>query len=135
MVNVEVLPATGTAEKEAALSMIEAIPGNHRVTVGADNAYDTKAFVEESRKRNAQNNKGRRSPIDGRSTRHAGYTESHKKRMRVEEIFGWIKAVDGMRQLRHRGLELVKWMFTMTAAVYNVVHVRNLATAVVGASA
>ena len=140
VVNVEVLPATGTAEREAALSMIEAIPGNHRVTVGADKAYDTKGFVEESRKRNAtphvaQNDKGRRSAIDGRTTRHAGYAQSQKKRKRVEEIFGWIKTVGGMRKLRHRGLELVDWMFTMTAATYNLVRLRNLATAVVGASA
>ena len=140
VVNVEVLPATGTAEREAALSMIEAIPGNHRVTVGADKAYDTKGFVEESRKRNAtphvaQNDKGRRSAIDGRTTRHAGYAQSQKKRKRVEEIFGWIKTVGGMRKLRHRGLELINWMFTLTAATYNLLRLRNLATAVVGASA
>ena len=140
VVNVEVLPATGTAEREAALSMIEAIPGNHSVTVGADKAYDTKGFVEESRKRNAtphvaQNDKGRRSAIDGRTTRHAGYAQSQKKRKRVEEIFGWIKTVGGMRKLRHRGLELINWMFTLTAATYNLLRLRNLATAVVGASA
>ena len=140
VVNVEVLPATGTAEREAAISMIEAIPGGHRVTVGADKGYDTKGFVEESRKRNAtphvaQNNNGRRSAIDGRTTRHAGYAVSQKKRKRVEEIFGWVKTVGGMRKLRHRGLELVGSMFTMTAAAYNLVRMRNLATAVVGASA
>ena len=110
------------------------------MTVGADKGYDTKGFVEESRKRNAtphvaQNNNGRRSAIDGRTTRHAGYAESQKKRKRVEEIFGWIKTVGGMRKLRHRGLELVDWMFTMTAATYNLVRLRNLATAAVGASA
>ena len=140
VVNVEVLPATGTAEREAALEMIEEIPGEHRVTVGADKAYDTKAFVEETRKLNAtphvaQNNKSRKSAIDGRTTRHAGYAESQKKRKRVEEIFGWMKTVGGMRKLRHRGLELVGWMFTMTAAAYNLVRMRNLAPAVEGANA
>jgi transposase len=139
VVNVEVLQANGTAEREAALAMIEAIPGDRRVTVGADKGYDTKAFVEETRNLNAtphvaQNNRGRRSAIDGRTTRHPGYAESQKKRKRVEEIFGWMKTVGGMRKLRHRGLELVGWMFTMTAAAYNLVRIRNLASAVAGAN-
>jgi transposase len=139
VVNVEVLQANGTAEREAALAMIEAIPGDRRVTVGADKGYDTKAFVEETRNLNAtphvaQNNNGRRSAIDGRTTRHPGYAESQKKRKRVEEIFGWMKTVGGMRKLRHRGLELVGWMFTMTAAAYNLVRIRNLASAVAGAN-
>ena len=61
----------------------------------------------------AQNNKGRKSAIDGRTTRHAGYGISQQKRKRVEEIFGWMKTVADMRKLRHRGLELVGWMFTL----------------------
>ncbi len=138
--DVEVLPATGTAERDAALMMIESIPGDHPVTVGADKAYDTKDFVAESRHMNttphvAQNNKGRKSAIDGRTTRHAGYGISQQKRKRVEEIFGWMKTVGGMRKLRHRGLELVGWMFTFAAAAYNLVRIRNLSTAVAEASA
>jgi len=137
--DVEVLPATGTAERDAALMMIESIPGDHAVTVGADKAYDTKDFVAESRHMNAtphvaQNNKGRKSAIDGRTTRHAGYGISQQKRKRVEEIFGWMKTVGGMRKLRHRGLELVGWMFTFAAAAYNLVRIRNLSTAVAAAS-
>lgn len=137
--DVEVLPANGTAEKDAALEMIEAIPGEQRVTVGADKAYDTKEFVAGARDRNAtphvaQNNKGRKSAIDERTTRHPGYAVSQQKRKRVEEIFGWMKTVGGMRKLRHRGLDLVGWMFTLTAAAYNLVRIRNLATAVAGAS-
>jgi hypothetical protein len=137
--DVEVLPATGTAERDAALMMIESIPGDHPVTVGADKAYDTKDFVAESRHMNAtphvaQNNKGRKSAIDGRTTRHAGYNISQQKRKRVEEIFGWMKTVGGMRKLRHRGLELVGWMFTFAAAAYNLVRIRNLSTAVAVAS-
>jgi transposase len=129
---VEVLQANGTAERDAALVMIEAIPGNHQVTVGTDKNYDTKDFVAEARNMNAtphvaQNIHARRSSaIDGRTTRHAGYTISQRKRKRVEEIFGWMKTVGGMRKLRHRGLELVAWMFTFAAAAYNMVRIRNL---------
>jgi IS5 family transposase len=110
------------------------------VTVGADKNYDTKDFVAESRNLNvtphvAQNNKHRRSAVDGRTTRHAGYAVSQQKRKRVEEIFGWMKTVGGMRKLRHRGLEVVGWMFTFAAAAYNLVRIRNLATSVAGAQA
>jgi transposase len=134
---VEVLQANGTAERDAALVMIEKIPGNESVTVGADKAYDTKDFVAEARNMNAtphvaQNNKGRKSAIDGRTTRHPGYAVSQQKRKRVEEIFGWMKTIGGMRKLRHRGLQLVGWMFTLAAAAYNLVRIRNLATANAG---
>jgi hypothetical protein len=140
VVDAEVLQANGTAERDAALVMIENIPGDQRVTVGADKAYDTKDFVEETRKMNAtphvaQNNKGRKSAIDGRTTRHEGYAISQQKRKRVEEIFGWMKTVGGMRKLRHRGLQLVGWMFTFAAAAYNLVRMRNLATASEGGNA
>jgi hypothetical protein len=140
VIDVEVLPATGTAERDAALIMIESIPGDHRVTVGADKGYDTKDFVAESRHMHAtphvaQNNKARKSAIDGRTTRHTGYGISQQKRKRVEEIFGWMKTVGGRRKLRHRGLELVGWMFTFAAAAYNLVRIRNLCIAVAGASA
>ena len=138
--DVEVLQANGTAERDAALVMIEAIAGDHPVTVGADKNYDTKDFVKESRNLNAtphvaQNNKNRSSAIDGRTTRHAGYVISQVKRKRVEEIFGWMKTVGGMRKLRHRGLELVGWMFTFAAAAYNLVRIRNLTTSAAGVKA
>lgn len=129
---VELLPANGTAERDAALVMIEAIPGDHPVTVGADKNYDTKDFVAEARNLNAtphvaQNIHSRRhSAIDGRTTRHTGYAISQQKRKRVEEIFGWMKTVGGMKKLRHRGLELVSWMFSFTAAAYNLVRMRKL---------
>jgi transposase len=138
--DVEVLQANGTAERDAALVMIEKIPGDQPVTVGADKAYDTKDFVKETRNMNAtphvaQNNKGRASAIDGRTTRHPGYAVSQQKRKRVEEIFGWMKTVGGMRKLRHRGLQLVGWMFTFAAAAYNLVRIRNLVTASAGGNA
>ena len=133
--DVEVLPAEGTAERDAALVMMEAIPGDQPVTVGADKAYDTQEFVAEARNLKvtphvAQNNKRRQSAIDGRTTRHGGYAISQRKRKRVEEIFGWLKTVGGMRKLRHRGVELEGWMFTLAAAAYNLVRIRNLATAI-----
>jgi transposase len=137
---VEVLQAHGTAERDAALVMMETIPGDQPVTVGADKGYDTKDFVAEARNLRvtphvAQNNKGRKSAIDGRTTRHAGYAISQRRRKRVEEIFGWMKTVGGMRKLRHRGLQLVGWMFTLAAAAYNIVRIRNLATSIAGAKA
>jgi hypothetical protein len=117
--DVEVLQANGTAERDAAVVMIEAIPGDQPVTVGADKNHDTKDFVAEARGMNAtphvaQNIHGRRSSaIDGRTTRHPGYAISQVKRRRVEEIFGWMKTVGGMRKLRYRGLHLVGWMLPL----------------------
>jgi transposase len=132
--DVEVLPATGTAERDAALMMIESIPGDQRVTVAGDKGYDAKEFVAECRNMNATPHVAQKqhSAIDGRTTRHAGYAVSQRKRKRVEEIFGWMKTVGGMRKLRHRGLQLAGWMFTFAAAAYNLVRIRNLSTAVAG---
>jgi hypothetical protein len=140
VVNVGVLQAHGEAERAAALLLLEGLPGTHPVTVGADKAYDTQFFVEEARQLNAtphvaQNNNGRRSAIDGRTTGRLGYQISQRKRKRVEEIFGWMKTVGGLRKLRHRGLELVGWMFTLTAAAYNLVRLRKLSSPIQGANA
>jgi hypothetical protein len=77
----------------------------------------------------AQNNQRRQSASDGRTTRHAGYRISQPKRQRVEEILGWMKTVGGMRKLR-ASRAAAGWMFTLTAAAYNLVRVRNLATAI-----
>ena len=74
----------------------------------------------------AQNNKGRRSAIDGRTTHHLGYAISQRLRKRVEEIFGWMKTIGLMRKTRHRGVNRVGWMFTFTTAVYNLVRMKNL---------
>lgn len=138
IVTTEVFPANGTAERDAALVMIEQIPGEHRVTVGADKAYDTRDFVAECRKRKvtphvAQNTKrSGGSAIDGRTTRHAGYAVSQGKRKRIEECFGWLKTVALMRKVRHRGLEKVGWMFTFAAAAYNLVRIKNMLARSVG---
>jgi len=131
-VDVLVNPATGTAERDAAFAMAAEIPGEGRVTIGGDKNYDTAALVDDWRTLNvtphvAQNDKHRRSAIDQRTTRHPGYQISQRKRKRVEEIFGWLKTVGGLRKLRHRGLERVAWMFTFAVAAYNLVRLRNLA--------
>jgi transposase len=140
IVATEVLPATGTAERDAAAMMLDQIPGADRVTVGGDKGYDTRGFVEECRSRNVTphvaQNTGRRggSAIDGRTTRHEGYQVSQKKRKRIEECFGWLKTVALMRKVRHRGLEKVGWVFTFAAAAYNLVRMKNLAAKTVGAA-
>jgi Transposase DDE domain len=73
-----------------------------------------------------QNNTRRCSAIEGRTTRHAGYALSQKKRKRVEEIFGWMKTVALMRKVKQRGREPVAWLFTWAAAAYHLVRIRNL---------
>jgi transposase len=127
-VNGMVTPATGTCEREAAVEMIEEIPGNNRATVGADKAYDTKDFVNKCRIHNviphvAQN---KNSAIDGRTTRHEGYAVSLRKRKRIEEVFGWLKTVGCLRKTRYRGVSRVRWIFTFAIAAYNLVRMRNL---------
>jgi transposase len=131
VVNARVTQATGTAERDAALAMAETVPGQHRITLGADKNYDTHEFVRELRELRvtphvAQHTKGRASAIDGRTTRYPGYTVSQRKRKCVEEIFGWLKTVGLLRKTRHRGMARVGWMFTFAAAVYNLVRMRTL---------
>lgn len=131
VVDVRVTQASGTAEREAALEMLQHKPEAQSVTVGADRAYDTKDFVAEVRGMNgtphvAQNTAGRRSAIDGRTTRHSGYGISQRKRKRIGEVFGWLKTVALQRKSRFRGVARVGWMFTLAAAAYNLVRMRNL---------
>jgi transposase len=119
----------GSAEREAALAMAANLPAG--ATLGADKGYDTADFVATLREQPvtphvAQNTTRRRSAIDGRTTRHAGYAVSQQRRKRIEEIFGWAKTVGLCRQMRHRGLRRVGWMFTFALAVYNLVRIRNL---------
>jgi IS5 family transposase len=139
IITTEVFQANGTAERDAALVMLEQIPGGHRVTVGADKAYDTRDFVSECRNLKvtphvAQNTKrSGGSAIDGRTVRHEGYEVSQKKRKRMEECFGWLKTIALMRKVRHRGIEKVGWVFTFAAAAYNLVRMRKLLASPVGA--
>jgi len=96
-----------------------------------DKAFDTRPFVQTCRALDVTphvaQNTSRRSAIDARTTRHSGYAQSQRARKRVEEIFGWVKTVGALRKTRHRGTARVNWGFVFTAAVYNLVRLRNLA--------
>jgi hypothetical protein len=136
IVAAEVFQANGTAERDAALVMLEKLGGTQPVTVGGDKGFDTQGFVAECRHMGvtphvAQNHKRRGgSAIDERTTRHPGYAVSQRKRKRIEECFGWLKTIALMRKLRHRGVCKVDWIFTFACAAYNLVRMRNLAAAV-----
>jgi transposase len=133
IVDTEVEHATGTAERDSALAMLERMP--HREgdrTVGADKHYDTKDFVEGCRTRGflphvAQNITAlRKSAIDARTTSHPGYEASQRRRKLVEQSFGWTKTVGLLGKLRHRGKARVQWVYAFTAAAYNLVRLRTL---------
>jgi transposase len=140
IIDTETFEAKGTAERDAALVMLEKVPGTGRVTVGTDKGYDTADFVSECRNLQvtphvAQNEKRPGgSAIDQRTTRHDGYAISQRKRKRIEECFGWLKTIALMRKVRHRGIFKVGWVFTFAAAAYNLVRLRNLRAGSVGAA-
>jgi len=125
--------ATGTAEREAALALVDALKRNHRITLGADKGYDAAALVEDLRARNVTphiaQNTSRRSAIDARTTRHEGYEQSQRKRKRVEEIFGWEKTVGNIRKVHFRGLRLVDETVRWTSIAFNLLRMRNLGVA------
>lgn len=123
--------AHGAAERMAVLDMVACQPVRPGRTLGADKSFDTGDFVMELRElgvtphvvRNtyATEKARRRSAIDGRTTRHAGYAASQRCRKRIEEVFGWIKSAGGLRQVRHRGLNRVATQFTIAVTAYNLV--------------
>jgi transposase len=123
-------PASGTAERDAAEAMLSRQTGRHRASLGADKGYDAASFVTRVRALNVTphiaQNTTRRSAIDGRTTRHSGYAISQRTRKRIEEAFGWIKSVGGLRKTRHRGTARVGWMFTLTAAACNLIRLPKL---------
>lgn len=131
VVDVAITQATGTAEREAALDMLEQVPVSRRITVGADKGYDTANFITMCRRMNITPHVARRqrSKVDGRTTRHAGYLSSQRIRKRVEEIFGWVKTVAGGRKLRYRGVERNRLWWELTAVAYNLVRMAKLALA------
>ena len=124
--------ANGRAERDAALVMLERVPGDGRITVGGDKGFDTRDFVGECRHMNviphvAQNRaRSGGSAIDARTARHESYRVSQRKRKRIEECFGWLKTIALLRKVRHRGLEKVDWVFAFGCAAYNLVRLRNL---------
>src|SRR5579863_9188247 len=131
--------ATGTAERDTALLMLERVPGDGRITVGGDKGFDTKEFVRECRHMqvtpHVAQNHGRTggSAIDQRTARHPSYQRSQRKRKRIEECFGWLKTIALLRKVRHRGTLRVDWIFTLACAAYNLVRMRNLMAATVPA--
>ena len=128
----EVTAATGFAERDCATKMLKRLPkSKRRRTVAGDKNYDTKKFVADVREAGftphvAQNNTNRRSAIDGRTTRHAGYTVSQRIRKRVEEPFGWIKTVGAGRKVRYIGNDRNRAWFKIEAAVYNLIRITAL---------
>lgn len=134
VVATELTHADGTAERRAALAMIErASPGStRRITIGADKGYDDRGFVAKLRQMCVTPHvaaKSRRSAIDARTTRHAGYATSQKKRKLVEEPFGWGKTVGPIAKTMLRGLNRVGAQFTLTMAAYNLARLPRLLTA------
>lgn len=132
VVDARVSQSTGTAERDIAVEMIRDRGNRRPITVGADKAYDTKAFVAELRELKATPHvaqnicRNRVSAIDGRTVDQPGYAISQKKRKRIEEVFGWMKTIGLMRQTKHRGTDRVGWMFSLAAATYNLIRIRNL---------
>lgn len=129
----KVTQATGTAERIAAMELlVENVPGNGRITLAADKAYDTFDFVDVLREQRVTphiaRNEGRRggSAVDGRTTRHAGYAISQRFRKRVEEIFGWVKTVGGMRRTRVKGVKKTNFLFEMALSAYNLLRMVNI---------
>jgi IS5 family transposase len=140
LVGFQVSQASGTAERDAVPELIDQARehGFHPRTLGADKGYDTQDCVADLRERNVtphvtQNTSGRRSAIDGRTTRHVGYAVSQRKRPRIEEIFGWIKTIGGFRRTRFIGLERTQLAGYFVAAAYNLVRIARLMRSVAAA--
>ena len=132
IVDMELTPADGYAERDAAITMLDRLPAcKRRRTVAADKAYDTRDFVARTRQRGftphvAQNTSNRSSAIDARTTRHAGHTASQRIRKRIEEPFGWIKTIAGGRKLRYIGRQRNRAWFLLAGAVYNILRITEL---------
>jgi transposase len=125
--------ADGHAERDAALLMLQQkqMDGSQRVTVGADKAYDSEDFIATARELNVtvhvqQNEKGRRSRIDRRTTRHPGYARSLSRRWLVEKTFGWLKGTGPLRQVKLRGLAKVDWIFVFSCSAHNLLRLPRL---------
>ena len=127
-VDVTVTTATGTAERDTALDMIEKVPGSRRITVGADKGYDTQDFVTACRDMNVTPHMARKqcSIVDKRTTRHTGYQLSQRVRKRIEEIFGWIKTVEEGCKLRYKGVARNQLWAELATAAYNLIRMAKL---------
>lgn len=129
--------ATGTAEREEALALVDRRRGRRRITLGADKAYDVADFVASLRSRSvsppiaidghlSKTGKPRKTAVDGRVTRHVGYAISQRCRKRIEEVFGWIKAAAGLAKVKLRGRARVDAVFTLALAAYNLIRLPKL---------
>ena len=129
--------ATGTAERDAALVLVDRLGQRRRITLGADKGYDALGFVQALRQRRvtphiatdrrvSKTGVVRRSGVDGRTQRHPGYAVSQRIRKRIEEVFGWVKSSAGFRQTKHRGRERVAWCFDLAATAYNLIRLPKL---------
>jgi len=131
IVDTRLTRVSGHAERLAALEMIEPrADRSEAITLGGDRGFDAADFVMELREINVTphiaQNLSRRSAIDGRTTRHSGYAVSQRVRKRIEEGFGWMKTIAGLKKTKYRGLERVGWSFTMAAAAYNLIRLPKL---------
>src|SRR6201994_1527998 len=136
LIDFRVEPADGYAERRAAIVMLdENLPGSRRITVAGDRGYDTRGFVASCRTLRgtphvAQNQaRPGGSPLDGRTVRHRGYDVSQWIRKQVEETFGWMKTVGGLRRTRYRGRARVQMHAYLVAAAYNLMRIANLSPA------
>jgi transposase len=132
--------ATGTAERQTALDLIDGRHRRRRITLGADKAYDVERFVHDLRDRSvtphiaidghlSKTGKPRRTAVDGRTTRHVGYDISQRCRKRIEEVFGWIKSSAGLAKVKLRGRDRVDAAFTLALAAYNLIRLPKLLAA------
>ena len=131
LVDLRVSTATGYAERNVAIELLDEHTRSSRTTLGADKAYDTRDFVDACRRLDvtphiAQNTTKRRSAIDERTTRHVGYSISQRRRMRIEQVFGWGKTVGGLRRTRLRGLARTRFGTYLIGAAYNLLRITNL---------
>ena len=137
VVHVCLTHATGTAERDAALVLVDRLATRRRITLGADKGYDVMAFIASLRERRVTphiatdrrvSKRGvvRRSGVDRRTERHPGYASSQRVRKRIEEVFGWIKGAAGLRQTKYRGRERVGWSFTLATTAYNLIQLPKL---------
>ncbi|HEX3364571.1 transposase, partial [Phenylobacterium sp.] len=132
-----VTQATGFAEREATLAMLDRRPGRRRITLGADKAYDVRSFIGDLRQRRVtphvavdghvrQTGEPRGTAIDARTTHHPGYAVSQRCRKRIEEIFGWAKSAAGLAKVKLRGRARVEAVFTLALAAYNLIRLPKL---------
>jgi transposase len=131
IVDTTVTPPAGNAEREAAVRLASALPGEHRKTLGGDKGFDTEDCVRGVRQLGvtphfAQNDTNRQSALDGRTTRHPGYAVSLQIRKLIETRFGWMKDIGTMRKTKRRGTVRVDEQFRLNAAAFNLLHLANL---------